>query len=345
MRVAAEHRPIRTRRNLRGHGLRGWLRLHRQRRRATRWSGLGRGCRGSRQRLRTVPSASRCRASRWQQPRCRKLRCACRFGPAPSALCRAAGRRRRRPCCRGKPCRPQPAASPRLPPACRTASSACRSDYRNTTGKPFRSTPNSRPSGYGHARDRAAEVRAADVPEPAGLGDIAPLRRVNRIQVAGALGRFRVIAGREVHRIAADYGCGHDARLRTAAADLPDRVLRVQVEFPEWLARGRLERVTPAVAAGEDHLRLASDDPVRGRGPLAVQNAAAGVIALPDDLAGLLIDSDERRGRPGRAGFSWSSSTPLPVQTKIRSPRADRRAGGQVCAGTRPTGRSCRASR
>ena len=79
------------------------------------------------------------------------------------------------------------------------------------------------------------------------------------------------------------------ARLR------PDRVLRVGVELPELLAGRRFVAAHPAVALRADHLIDAADLADRRRRPLAVQDAILDRVVFPHQLAGVLVDGDDRR--------------------------------------------------
>ena len=79
------------------------------------------------------------------------------------------------------------------------------------------------------------------------------------------------------------------ARLR------PDRVLRVEIELPELLAGLGLVAADPAVALADDDLHRVADLADRGRRPLSVQDLLADGVVFPDQLAGRLVDGDDRR--------------------------------------------------
>ena len=104
-----------------------------------------------------------------------------------------------------------------------------------------------------------------------------------------------------------------------ASAARPCAPVGIAVELPDQLAGRRLEAVEPAVAAGEDDLRLAVDLGVGRVGPLAFDDLVAGQVVLPGELAGLLVDGDEAR-RLGRRRLCPRRRAPLPVTTKTRSP-------------------------
>ena len=79
------------------------------------------------------------------------------------------------------------------------------------------------------------------------------------------------------------------ARLR------PDRILRVGVELPELLAGGDFVAAHPAVALRADDLIDAADLADRRRRPLAVQDAILDRVVFPHQLAGGLVEGDDRR--------------------------------------------------
>ena len=72
-------------------------------------------------------------------------------------------------------------------------------------------------------------------------------------------------------------GRGDEVAAVAVAAQLVLRILGIAVELPEQLVGRGVERIEPAVAAGEDDLRLAVDDAVGGIGPLAVLDQLAAI--------------------------------------------------------------------
>ena len=69
-------------------------------------------------------------------------------------------------------------------------------------------------------------------------------------------------------------------------------------DLPAFAAR--IEAVEPAVAAAEDHLRLAAEHRVRGRRPLAVQHIRPGELSVHSTLPVFLSTAMKRRGIGGR---------------------------------------------
>ena len=117
-----------------------------------------------------------------------------------------------------------------------------------------------------NGRDGAAEVV---VPHYTGLGDVARPRAVDRPQMADAFAMFGVLANGNKDFVIVDDRRGDDI-VAVAAALLPFGFLKVTVELPDQLAGLRRKAAEPAIAAGEDDLRLAKDFTVSRRGPLAV---------------------------------------------------------------------------
>ena len=123
------------------------------------------------------------------------------------------------------------------------------------------------------------------------------LRDVDAPQVADAGPGVRLLADADVELAVRHDRRGDDVVARSPpAAGLNSDFLGLQSNFQSSFARLRLEAVQPAVAAGEDHF-LDAVDLGRGRvAPLPVHDVRAGQIALPGDLAALLVDGQEARG-------------------------------------------------
>src|ERR1035437_7390233 len=126
------------------------------------------------------------------------------------------------------------------------------------------------------------------MPEPAAGGDVAPLRRVDGIEVPGALAALGVLAVGDEDLVLPDHRRGDDLVARLG----PDRILGIGVELPQLLAGERLITAHPAIAFTNHRLHYAADGAHRRRGPLPVQDSIAGVTHLPRQLAGVLIDRD-----------------------------------------------------
>ena len=111
---------------------------------------------------------------------------------------------------------------------------------------------------------------------------------------------FGVLPAGDIHQAVVDHGSGDDVVLRAGAKD-PLRFFGIDVKLPQQFRTplaitGRIEGVHPAVATGEDCLRLAAQHPVGGARPLAVQDVAAGRFVGPQHFAGVFIQRDEARG-------------------------------------------------
>ena len=121
-----------------------------------------------------------------------------------------------------------------------------------------------------------------------------------------------VLANRHIHETFIDHGGGDDfarAVVFSILARLALFVLAVfgwvgvvapvflqNVEVFVILLRLRGHAVNPAIARGEDDLRLAIDLSESRRGPGAMQHALAGhVVHFTQQFAGLIIQHDEAR--------------------------------------------------
>ena len=144
-----------------------------------------------------------------------------------------------------------------------------------------------------------AAVHFVVAPDGPGLADVAALRGVDGIHVAGALAMLGVLAHGDEHAVVVDHGRGDQFVAGAASAKLVDRAFRVALEIPELLAGFRLVGIEPPVAAGEDDLLHAADHADRRAGPLAVQDLVAGADLVPDDFARLLVHGDEAGGVGG----------------------------------------------
>src|SRR5688572_6673240 len=101
---------------------------------------------------------------------------------------------------------------------------------------------------------------------------------------------FGVLSRHNVDQTIVNRGEGNELVAGAAPADGVHGVLEVRVELPEQLRVSptiapRVEAVHPAISAGEDHLRLASERAIRGRSPLGVLNICAGGFVGPEELA------------------------------------------------------------
>ncbi len=173
------------------------------------------------------------------------------------------------------------------------------------------------------------KILAADVPDAAALGHVAAFRAVDAVEVADALAVLGILADAEKDVVVVNDGRGDDVAARAAAAEHVFGVFGVEVVLPEQLALERLEGVAPAVAAGEDHLRRAADFSEAGARPLAVQRVLAGVLARPDDFAGVAVHGDEC-GRVRRGQIQVPLVDPVGRVNVDEVADDDRRRSGQV---------------
>src|SRR5262249_53736117 len=125
--------------------------------------------------------------------------------------------------------------------------------------------------------------------------------RVDAVKVPNAFVMLRVLARADVDAILVHDRRGDEvAALALAAECVPRGLLWVAVELPELLACLRLERVQPAVAAGENDLRHAADLGIARVRPLAMHDVLARRIVLPQQPARALVQGDKawrlRRG-------------------------------------------------
>ena len=104
-------------------------------------------------------------------------------------------------------------------------------------------------------------------------------------------------------------------RNQLVARARPHRVLRIGVELPQLLAGLRLVAAHPAVALRGDDLQDAADRADRRRGPLPVQDAVLDRVVFPHQLAGVLVEGDDRRRACGDGMLTWLSSCPFDVLT------------------------------
>src|SRR5262245_23597004 len=88
---------------------------------------------------------------------------------------------------------------------------------------------------------------------------------------------FRILADADVDLVVLDDRRGDEVITRSLAPALIEGVLRIAIELPDDLAGVGLKRIEPAVAAGEDRLRLAVDDREGRVGPLTVLQQLAAV--------------------------------------------------------------------
>ena len=129
------------------------------------------------------------------------------------------------------------------------------------------------------------------MPHQPGLGDIAALGRVDRVEMALAFAVLRILSVGDVDLVLVDHRRADDL----VAGLRPDRGLRVRVEFPELLAGEDFVTADPAVPLRADDLVDAADFAHRGCGPLAVQDLVADRVVFPGQLPGDLVDRDDRR--------------------------------------------------
>ena len=122
------------------------------------------------------------------------------------------------------------------------------------------------------------------------------LVRVDRVEMADAFAVLGVLAVADVD---ACPGRSPGVEITSLRVFGQTEVLRVRVELPQLLAGRGLVAADPAVALAGDHLIDAADLADRRRRPLAVQNAVPDRIVFPHELAGVLVDRDDRR-RLGR---------------------------------------------
>src|SRR3954468_10635188 len=88
------------------------------------------------------------------------------------------------------------------------------------------------------------------------------LGQVDAPEVADAGLVLGILADADVDAVLVDDRGGDEVVARAAAGQLVLGVLGVAVELPDQLAAAGVERIDPAVAAGEDDLRLARYDGV-----------------------------------------------------------------------------------
>src|SRR5262245_66231291 len=94
----------------------------------------------------------------------------------------------------------------------------------------------------GGGGDRAANL--VEVPHEAALRDVAPLGRIDCVEMPRTLTVFRVLAVSDVHAVFVN-----DRRPdQLVARARPDRVLRIGIELPQLLACFGLVPAYPAVA-------------------------------------------------------------------------------------------------
>ena len=110
--------------------------------------------------------------------------------------------------------------------------------------------------------------------------------------------------------------------------------MRLAVEAPQRPAGGGLERVDPAVAAGEDHLRLTLHHAVRRRAPLAGEDARTGGIILPHQFPRAPVDGDETRDL-GLADLARARARAVAGQDEDEIAR-DQRRGRRSLVGRHP---------
>ena len=134
------------------------------------------------------------------------------------------------------------------------------------------------------------------MPEHGLVGHVSRHRRVERPEVADTLAVLGVLAHADVDAVVEDHRRGDDVVLGTAGTQGVHAALGVGVELPEQLAALGLEGIDPAVAAAEHDLGPALHDPVGRVRPVAVDDVLAGKVALPDELARVLVEGDEARG-------------------------------------------------
>ena len=80
--------------------------------------------------------------------------------------------------------------------------------------------------GYGSRRNRAPDLVV--MPQAAGLGDIAPLCCINRVEVADTFAVFRILSVGNVNTVFEN----HWRRDQFVARPGPDRVFRIGIELP-----------------------------------------------------------------------------------------------------------------
>src|SRR5687768_2006475 len=128
------------------------------------------------------------------------------------------------------------------------------------------------------------------VPDHAGLRDVAAFGPVDAVHVADAFAVFRVLAVGEVNEIFVNDRRADDFVTRLG----PDGVFRISVKLPKLLAGRCFIAAHPAVALAVYDLVHATDRSDGGRTPLAVQDTFLDRIVFPNELAGLLVDGDDR---------------------------------------------------
>src|SRR4029450_11558759 len=109
------------------------------------------------------------------------------------------------------------------------------------------------------------------MPDLTGRGDVAALGRVDRVEMADPFAVLGILSVRDVDGVLVD-----DRRADHLVARLrPDRVLRVEVELPQLLARLRLVAAHPAVTLADHDLHGIADPADGRRRPLPVENLLA----------------------------------------------------------------------
>ena len=118
----------------------------------------------------------------------------------------------------------------------------------------------------GAGGDGAADF--VEVPEAAGLGEIAAFGGVDGIEMADTLAVFGILAVGDVDAVVVDDGRGDELIARLG----PDGLGRVGVELPELFAGCGIVAADPAIALRADGLDDVADLADGGGGPLAVQD-------------------------------------------------------------------------
>src|SRR5260370_19067602 len=124
--------------------------------------------------------------------------------------------------------------------------------------------------------------------------------------MADAFFVFWILADADIELVFPNDGSGQEVNARAGAAEFVGRLARIAKELPNDVARFWLETVQIAVAAGEDDLGLAARLGINRVRPLSVHDLLAGIILLPDQFAGLLVETDE-------AGRAWRPDLEVPL--------------------------------